>query len=104
MTIVEVVEHIDAERLDMFAQVVLGEAAPATVIVTTPNREYNVHFEGVGETELRHGDHRFEWTRHQFASWAAEVGGRHGYAVTHSGIGPDDPVTGPPTQMVVFSR
>ncbi len=103
-TVVEVVEHIDAERLDVFGRVVFGDAKPNAVIVTTPNREYNVHFEGLADGQLRHGDHRFEWTRAEFTLWAEQVCNTYGYQVSYAPIGPDDPVTGPPTQMAVFRK
>lgn len=103
-TVVEVIEHLDPDRLDAFAQALFGHAAPATVIVTTPNREYNVHFDRPDPTRLRHGDHRFEWTRAELAAWCASITGRFGYDVELAPIGPDDPVTGPPTQIAVFRR
>jgi len=103
-TVVEVIEHLDQDRLDAFAQVLFGHAAPTTVIVTTPNREYNVHFERLGTGDLRHGDHRFEWTRSEFSEWSTSITDQYGYSVDLSGVGPDDPVTGPPTQMAVFRR
>ncbi len=101
---VEVIEHIDADRLDAFEEVVFGFAAPRTVIITTPNREYNVHFEGLPEGRMRHGDHRFEWTRAEFAEWADGVCARTGYAVSYAPIGPVDAETGPPTQMAIFTK
>jgi 3' terminal RNA ribose 2'-O-methyltransferase Hen1 len=101
----EVIEHIDLPRLASFERVVFQHAAPRTVIVTTPNREYNANFERLATTgRLRHGDHRFEWTRAEFAEWADGVAARHGYAVVRSGIGPEDEALGAPTQMAVFSR
>jgi len=103
-TIVEVIEHLDAERLDVFAQVIFGQSAPQTVIVTTPNVEYNVHFETLPQGSFRHRDHRFEWTRAEFASWVSSINEDFGYEATFEAIGPDDPVTGPPTQMAVFSK
>lgn len=103
-TVIEVIEHLDAERLDAFARVVFGDARPTSVIVTTPNREYNVNFSGLAPGEFRHRDHRFEWTRHEFAEWTSEVCTTYGYSVEFSGIGPDDPTTGPPTQMAVLTR
>ena len=103
-TVVEVIEHLDSERLDVFADVVFANAAPATVVLTTPNREYNANFERLGATGLRHGDHRFEWTRDEFAAWADSIKDRYGYGYEISSIGPDDPVGGPPTQMAVFRR
>ena len=103
-TVVEVVEHLDSERLDAFADVVFGRAAPGAVVLTTPNREYNANFERLDANGLRHGDHRFEWSRDEFAAWARNIDDRYGYHCEISGIGPADPVLGPPTQMAVFRR
>ncbi|MEZ0164711.1 3' terminal RNA ribose 2'-O-methyltransferase Hen1 [Kineococcus sp. LSe6-4] len=100
----EVVEHVDPPRLPALERVVFGEAAPTHVLVTTPNAEYNVHYPSLGENGFRHPDHRFEWTRAQFADWAGRVGQRYGYAVRFLGVGETDPVTGAPTQLAVFSR
>ncbi|MGH2355678.1 MAG: 3' terminal RNA ribose 2'-O-methyltransferase Hen1 [Chloroflexota bacterium] len=103
-TIVEVVEHLDASRLAAFERVQFGYAKPKTVVVTTPNVEYNVQFENLPAGSFRHKDHRFEWTREQFRVWAGEVARRFGYTVEFRPVGPDDPVVGPPTQMAVFTR
>ena len=101
---VEVIEHLDEPRLRSFARVVFEHARPGTVVVTTPNREYNAKFEGLPAGNFRHRDHRFEWTRAEFDAWAGGVAADHGYAVRFVPIGPDDPELGPPTQMAVFSR
>jgi 3' terminal RNA ribose 2'-O-methyltransferase Hen1 len=101
---VEVIEHIDPPRLAAFEQAVFGWAQPGTVVLTTPNAEYNVLFTGLPAGGLRHRDHRFEWTRAQFSRWAGEVAGRHGYQVELSGIGPADAAAGAPTQLAVFRR
>ena len=102
--LMEVVEHIDPPRLGAFERSVFGWARPGTVVMTTPNAEYNVLFEGLPRGAPRHRDHRFEWTRAQFGQWAAAVAGRHGYRVEMSGIGPADARLGCPTQLAVFSR
>ncbi|MFP5373185.1 MAG: 3' terminal RNA ribose 2'-O-methyltransferase Hen1 [Actinomycetes bacterium] len=102
--LMEVVEHLDPDRLPALERAVFADAAPATVIVTTPNVEHNVRYDALAAGTMRHRDHRFEWTRAEFAAWAADVAGRHGYAVRFDGIGTDDPEVGPPTQMAVFSR
>jgi 3' terminal RNA ribose 2'-O-methyltransferase Hen1 len=102
--VVEVVEHLDPSRLAAFERVLFEFAAPRTVVVTTPNVEYNVKFENLPAGKLRHRDHRFEWTRAQFASWADGVARRHGYAVRFLSVGPDDAAVGPPCQMGVFTR
>lgn len=103
-TVVEVIEHLDAERLDVFARVVFGEAAPQTVVVTTPNREHNVHFERLPPGRFRHGDHRFEWTRAEFNEWVLAVCSAYRYTATFAPIGNDDVDTGPPTQMAVLRK
>jgi 3' terminal RNA ribose 2'-O-methyltransferase Hen1 len=102
--LMEVVEHLDLDRLDAFERAVFAEAKPAHVLVTTPNREYNVRFEGLAEGALRHRDHRFEWTRGEFEAWAERVAGRNAYEARFLPVGPLDPEVGPPTQMAVFSR
>jgi 3' terminal RNA ribose 2'-O-methyltransferase Hen1 len=102
--LMEVIEHIDPPRLDALERVVFGHAAPGTVIVTTPNVEYNVRFETLPPGAPRHRDHRFEWTRAQFRAWAERVAAATGYDVRYLPVGPDDPEVGPPTQLAVFSR
>ncbi|MDG3007165.1 3' terminal RNA ribose 2'-O-methyltransferase Hen1 [Paludisphaera mucosa] len=102
--VVEVVEHLDPPRLAAFERALFASARPATVVLTTPNREYNVTWENVGPDRLRHPDHRFEWTRAEFRAWAEAAAARHGYAVRFVPVGPDDPTLGPPTQMGVFTR
>ena len=102
--VVEVVEHVDPSRLGAFERAVFAHARPGAVVVTTPNAEYNVCFPSLPPGQLRHRDHRFEWTRAEFGRWCAGVAERHGYAVTLSGIGAEDPEVGTPTQMAVFRR
>ncbi len=102
--VVEVIEHMDPLRLEAFAQNLFGDASPNTIVVTTPNIEYNTLFGGMKTGSLRHRDHRFEWTRAQFREWAATITDRYGYTVTFSDIGPVDTKLGSPTQMGVFSR
>ena len=101
-TLVEVIEHLDASRLRSMERVVFECAHPKTVLVTTPNVEYNVKFETLPAGVFRHPDHRFEWSRKEFADWASGIGDRFGYAVSFAGIGEEDGVVGTPTQMAVF--
>jgi 3' terminal RNA ribose 2'-O-methyltransferase Hen1 len=102
--VVEVVEHLDPERLSAFARVVFEHARPRTIVLTTPNAEYNVRFEGLPAGKMRHGDHRFEWGRAEFETWSREVAGRYGYEARFVPVGNVDPEVGPPTQMAVFGR
>jgi 3' terminal RNA ribose 2'-O-methyltransferase Hen1 len=101
---VEVVEHLDPPRLDSFARALFECARPHTVVMTTPNSEYNVRLGNLPAGTLRHKDHRFEWTRAEFQQWTDRVAGRFGYAVRLAPIGPHDPAVGAPTQMAVFTR
>jgi 3' terminal RNA ribose 2'-O-methyltransferase Hen1 len=100
----EVIEHLDLPRLPALEYAVFGSARPGTVVVTTPNVEYNVRWESLPHGHARHSDHRFEWTRAEFAEWAAGVARRYGYLVRFVPVGPDDPEVGPPTQMAVLTR
>ena len=104
ITLVEVIEHVDAERLDALERVVFAKANPRAVIVTTPNIEYNAVFEAMQPGQLRHNDHRFEWTRAEFREWADRVCKRQGYTVTFEGIGEEHAEYGHPTQMAIFER
>ncbi len=99
----EVIEHVDPPRLPALEYAVFGAARPGTVLVSTPNVEYNVRWESLPAGHVRHSDHRFEWTRAEFREWADGVAERHGYAVEFRPVGPDDPEVGPPTQLAVFT-
>ncbi len=101
---VEVIEHIDPGRMNAFERTLFEFAEAPLVIVTTPNREYNVRFEGLPAGKLRHRDHRFEWTRREFHGWSRRVAEQYGYEVRFLPIGPEDTEVGSPTQMGVFKR
>lgn len=102
--VVEVIEHLDPPRLAAFERGLFGDARPATVVVTTPNIEYNALFETLPSGQFRHRDHRFEWSRAEFGRWCDSVCGRHGYHATRADVGPVDAVCGAPTQLAVFRR
>ena len=102
--VVEVIEHIDPSRLPAFERVLFEFARPQTVVLTTPNREYNVNYETLQEDSLRHTDHRFEWTREEFRKWTEQVCSRFGYTCVITGIGDTDEAAGQPTQMGVFTK
>jgi 3' terminal RNA ribose 2'-O-methyltransferase Hen1 len=100
--LMEVIEHVDPSRLDALEHVVFGAARPGVVVVTTPNGEYNVLYEGL--EGMRHPDHRFEWTRAELAAWSDRVASAHGYRVSVRTIGDVDERVGSPTQMAIFTR
>jgi len=102
--VVEVIEHLDPARLAAFERVLFECARPTTVVLTTPNAEYNVRFPTLTAGAFRHADHRFEWTRAEFYAWAERVAAIHGYQVAIAPVGPDDPQVGAPSQLATFSR
>lgn len=104
VVLMEVIEHLDLPRLPALVRSVFARVRPTTVLVTTPNVEHNVRYEFLPAGQMRHRDHRFEWTRAQFHRWAAEVAAGNGYGVRYLPVGLDDPEVGPPTQMAVFRR
>ena len=102
-TLVEVIEHLDENRLPALEKVVFGAARPKTVVVTTPNADHNALFRDLPQGAFRHPDHRFEWTRTQFRAWAERMGLTYGYSAEMAEIGDSDERVGAPTQMVVFT-
>lgn len=101
--LVETIEHIPPGRLSRVEQAVFGTLAPNTLIVTTPNVEYNPLY-GLAPGEFREADHKFEWSRDKFRQWARGVATRNGYRVTFGGIGEADMTLGPPSQVAFFRR
>jgi 3' terminal RNA ribose 2'-O-methyltransferase Hen1 len=99
----ELVEHLDENRLGAFAASIFGEARPATIVLSTPNFEYNANYANLAPGGLRHTDHRFEWTREQFRAWADKTAEAYGYQVRYAEIGDPDEKRGAPTQMGVFT-
>jgi 3' terminal RNA ribose 2'-O-methyltransferase Hen1 len=101
--LIEVIEHLEPDRLASLEASIFAAARPEHVVMTTPNREYNAVY-GLAAAELRHRDHRFEWTRAEFADWAEGVADRNGYRVELRPIGNVDEAVGAPTQLALFSR
>jgi 3' terminal RNA ribose 2'-O-methyltransferase Hen1 len=102
--LIEVIEHLDPDRLPLAERVVFGEAHPAAVVVTTPNAEFNTLFPNLAAGAFRHPDHRFEWSRAEFQAWVGRIESTYGYRSTLGGIGRQDQAAGAPTQMAVFTR
>ncbi len=102
--VIEVIEHLDPPRLAAFERVLFEFARPMTIVMTTPNQEYNALWETLPAGQFRHADHRFEWTRAEFQDWAGRVASRYGYTVRFVAVGPVDEKAGSPTQMGVFQR
>ena len=102
--IIEVIEHLDLNRLKAFERVVFQFAKPKVVVLTTPNKEYNQLFETMASDSFRHADHRFEWTRKEFRNWAENVASSNGYQVEIKSVGEEDKHIGAPSQMAIFKR
>jgi 3' terminal RNA ribose 2'-O-methyltransferase Hen1 len=101
--LVEVIEHVEPDRLGHLERAVFGDAKPRAVVVTTPNADYNALFETLPAGQFRHADHRFEWSRAEFEAWGARVAGAHGYQVRFEPLGDVDDTHGAPSQMAVFT-
>jgi 3' terminal RNA ribose 2'-O-methyltransferase Hen1 len=102
--LVEVIEHLDEERLPAMEQVVFGFAKPGTVVLSTPNAEYNVVFEKLQTQAFRHGDHRFEWTRQEFTQWCNKICVEFNYQVQVYPVGEEEENVGAPSQLAVFIK
>lgn len=103
-TLVEVIEHIDPDRLPAVERSLFGAAKPGMVVITTPNREYNALFEKLASGKFRHADHRFEWTRVELAAWAERVASAYGYGIEIKPLGPEHESLGAPSQLAIFRR
>jgi 3' terminal RNA ribose 2'-O-methyltransferase Hen1 len=103
-TLIEVIEHLDPDRLPALARVVFGEAKLKSIVVTTPNAEYNALFPNLPAGAFRHSDHRFEWTRAEFRDWVKAIEDTYGYRADLADIGTVHDTLGAPTQMAVFTR
>lgn len=102
VALVEVIEHIEPDRLGSVARNLFEKARPKMVILTTPNRDYNEVWESLPAGRFRHSDHRFEWTREEFRQWIESV--KKDYQVTYEGLGTEHPELGHPSQMAVLRR
>jgi 3' terminal RNA ribose 2'-O-methyltransferase Hen1 len=100
----EVIEHVDEERLPALVDAVFGAARPRLVVITTPNADHDARSTGLAPGAFRHPDHRFEWSRATFRTWAEATAREHGYQVRFDEVGPPDDERGAPTQLAEFER
>ncbi|WP_044642495.1 3' terminal RNA ribose 2'-O-methyltransferase Hen1 [Risungbinella massiliensis] len=100
--LVEVLEHIELDRLPMVEHQLFREIRSPYILLTTPNREYNQLYEGLKDGGFRHPDHRFEWTRNDFQSWGERIAKEYGYQVRFFPLGEEDETLGAPSQMALF--
>jgi small RNA 2'-O-methyltransferase len=99
--LIETIEHIDPDRLTMLERAVFAGMRPATIVITTPNAEFNSLL-GVPADRFRHPDHRFEWDRTRFRRWATGVAARNRYDTTLRDLAGWHPKLGGASQMAVF--
>jgi 3' terminal RNA ribose 2'-O-methyltransferase Hen1 len=104
VAVVEVIEHLELDRLQAFERVLFEYAQPKTVVLTTPNQEYNVMWDALTAGEMRHTDHRFEWTRAEFQAWANQIGSKYGYEAFFFAVGEEAEQVGAPSQGVVLQK
>jgi 3' terminal RNA ribose 2'-O-methyltransferase Hen1 len=102
--LVEVIEHLDEPRLAALEKIIFKYAKPVDVVITTPNAEYNKKFEGLSAGQMRHSDHRFEWTRAEFQQWGNRIAEEYNYSVLYKPVGEEDPEVGALTQMAIFTN
>ena len=78
VTCLELIEHLTLEQLEVATNELFGKLQPNHVYLTTPNIEYNniltAVYDGAPRSRVfRHPDHKFEWTRDEFAGWCEHV-------------------------------
>jgi SAM-dependent methyltransferase len=101
--LVESIEHLEPSLLSRLERAVFFEMRPATVVITTPNADFNPLL-GIPKERRRRDDHCFEWGRAKFRSWAKGVAARNDYATHCSDIGAIDPAYGGVSQIGLFDR
>ncbi|XP_043274722.1 uncharacterized protein Hen1 [Venturia canescens] len=105
---IELIEHLYPDTLVDVPYNIFGFIKPLVAIITTPNADFNVLFPRMKKSDMRHWDHKFEWTREQFENWAQNIVTRYPeYNVSFEGIGAGPPGTeelGCCSQMAIFTR
>lgn len=105
ITCIELVEHLETDDLEKFQDVLFGFMAPNAVVISTPNVEFNVLLSE--KPHLRHPDHKFEWNRKEFQSWAMNISRQYNYTVDFTGVGEAGAASkdiGHCSQIGIFSR
>ncbi len=85
VTLIEVIEHVYEDQVPALAYTIFAHLNPETVFITTPNRDFNVHFPD--PIKLRNDDHKYEWTRAEFAKFVGDVERLYGYTAEIKGVG-----------------
>jgi 2-polyprenyl-3-methyl-5-hydroxy-6-metoxy-1,4-benzoquinol methylase len=101
--LVETIEHIAPDRLSALERALFRTMRPRTVVITTPNAEFNPLL-GVPRHRMRHPGHRFEWDRTTFRRWCMRVADATGYVASTHDIAGQHPDHGGASQMAVFRQ
>ncbi|XP_065573763.1 small RNA 2'-O-methyltransferase-like isoform X2 [Artemia franciscana] len=106
VTGIEVIEHLYPDTLEKVPEMIFRRIQPKLVLLTTPNKEFNVLFRN--SKEMRHWDHKFEWTRDEFKNWCEKICSSYpDYSFEIKGIGQGfagSEHLGCCSQMAVFKR
>lgn len=102
--LVEVIEHLEPDRLPTLEKILFDFLNPSLVLITTPNAEYNPHYEFLSPDSFRHEDHRFEWSRQEAWKWAEQISRDYSYDFSIEGIGEKKENAGCPSQMIIFQK
>jgi hypothetical protein len=101
ITMIEVIEHLNADKIDLLFETLMGYYRPKYILMTTPNKEYNTVY-GLTDEQTRHYDHKFEWIRAEFQKICQSQADLYGYKVMLDGIGECHNIYGHSTQMAWF--
>lgn len=101
ITSIEVIEHLYLEQIDQYFDSLLGFYNTKYILITTPNIEYNIHY-NLQNNQLRHHDHKFEFSREEFNYLCHKKALQYNYDLIIGGIGDIDENVGYPTQTAFF--
>jgi 2-polyprenyl-3-methyl-5-hydroxy-6-metoxy-1,4-benzoquinol methylase len=97
----EVIEHMTVEEATALAKRVITLPNVGQVFITTPNKDFNKNYVFDSDEEMRHDDHKFEFTPKEFEDWVEKVlDGVEGKVPHFHSIG--DTVNGSCTTLGVF--
>eukprot|EP00834_Sanchytrium_tribonematis_P001684 NODE_43_length_33755_cov_1.178542.p22 type:complete len:230 gc:universal NODE_43_length_33755_cov_1.178542:31072-30383(-) len=95
---IEVIEHLKITDVPTYTQLIFETYRPQTVIISTPNYDFN---KMMGWNRFRNLDHKFEWTRIEFEEWSKSACS-YGYSYEWRGCGFKDKEFA--TQFAIFTR
>lgn len=102
---IELIEHLPIDDVEPFLDNLFGRLRPKYAIISTPNKDFNKLFD-FKEGQMRHWDHKFEWTREEFVQKCSYVKDKYPYDFEVFGVGdaPPDEDVGFCSQFALFTR